>query len=63
MVKFSIYLNRRVFVMWDAQADLSLRCVHMSEGSFSHTAAHMVKTIISKSKTAKPPKVESQFFC
>ena len=33
MVKFSIYLNRRVFVM------------RMSEGTFSHLAAHMVQKV------------------
>ena len=26
----------------DAQADLSLRCVHMSEGTFSHAAAKIM---------------------
>ena len=53
-VKFSIYLKRRVFVMWlpkdtnalladnedsDAQADLIIRCTHLSECTFSHVMA------------------------
>ena len=38
-VKFSLYLNRRVFVM--AQTDLCLRWAHMSEGTFPHVAPHV----------------------
>ena len=34
-VKFSIYLNRHVFVM-------SLRWAHLSEGTFWDVSAHMV---------------------
>ena len=37
-MKFSIYLNRRVFVM--AQADLGLCSVHVSDGTFSHVATN-----------------------
>ena len=40
VVKFSIYLNRRVFVM-DAQADLSLRWSYMPESTFSHAETHL----------------------
>ena len=38
MVKFSVYLNRLVFVMGNAQADLSICWTYMSEGSFSDVA-------------------------
>ena len=38
-VKFSIYLNRRVFVM-------SLRWAHMSEGTFSHVTAHIAESAL-----------------
>ena len=46
MLKFSIYLNRRVFVMYQsdgmkAQADLNLRWAYMSEGMFSDLATHI----------------------
>ena len=44
-IKFSIYLNRRVFVMEDsnqtAQADLNLRWPHMFLGTFSDVEAHV----------------------
>ena len=30
----------------DAQADLSLRCVHMSAGTFSHVAAQVIGSIV-----------------
>ena len=39
VVKFSIYLNRNVFVM-NAQADLNLRWAYMSEGTFSDVVGH-----------------------
>ena len=44
VVKFSIYLNRHVFVMDspDTQAHLSLRSDHISEGIFSHVVAKMI---------------------
>ena len=65
VVKFSVYLNRHVFVMkcgqrrlWSdcayAQADLSLRWVHISEGTFSQVAAqifinqNILKTLVYK---------------
>ena len=37
IVKFSIYLNRRVFAM-----DLNLRWAHKSEGTFSDVAPHLI---------------------
>ena len=51
-MKFTIYLNRRVFVRIhsdnkesdqtvDAQADLSLCWAHVSESTFSHDAAYI----------------------
>ena len=42
VVKFSIYLNRRVFVMRSAQADLNLSWVHISDGTLSHAAKHIL---------------------
>ena len=57
-VKFSMYLNRRVFVMkllhgdknnWsdctDAQPNFSLCWAHMSEGKFSGNAVHMTEAL------------------
>ena len=42
----SIYLNRHVFVMncADVQADLGLRCLHMSEDTFSYGVGHLTFT-------------------
>ena len=49
VVTFSIYLNRRIFVMKfrsdyaNAQVDLNLRLAHMSEGSLSDDTTHIHK--------------------
>ena len=54
MVKFSVYLNRRVFVMQkppsedsnqtaNVQDDLNLRRAHMSEGMFYEVAAQTMQ--------------------
>ena len=40
MVNFSIYLNRRVFIM-NVQADLNLCWEHMSEDTYSDATTHM----------------------
>ena len=42
-VKFSVYLNRRVFLLVNAQTDLKLGLAHMSEVIFSDDAAHKVE--------------------
>ena len=38
MVKFSVYLNGRVFVM-----RIHLHLAHMSEGTFDDVAAHLIR--------------------
>ena len=42
MLKFSVYFNRRVFVMANAQADLNLRWAHISGVTFSDVAAPLI---------------------
>ena len=45
VVKFSIYLNRRVFVIPSEdsdQVDLNVRWVQMYEGTFSNVAANVL---------------------
>ena len=69
MVKFSVYLNRHVFVMEYSdqtmyrgaytQADLNLRCVRMSKGTFSEAGAQVSRDTVFRTRSqVRPLKIQ-----